>query len=330
MILTNPGLPKFIFDIAAQFAVAGVLLTFVAVSVMFMIWLERRLSARFQARIGPNRVGFQGFLQPIADVIKLLGKEDIVPSCADRLVHLCAPIIVFTAAFMAYLCLPFGPGLIAMNLNIGILYIFSVTSLGVIGILMAGWGSNNKYSLLGGMRSVAQIVSYEIPLVLSIIGVVMITNTLSLTGIVYAQKGFFNWFIFSQPLAFIIYIISATAELNRVPFDIPEAESELTAGYHTEYSGIKFGIFFLAEFANMFMVSGIATCLFLGGWNGFGFLPAPIWFLLKCYMVIFLLIWFRWTFPRFRIDQLMNLGWKVLTPLAFINILLTGIWIFLK
>ncbi len=313
-----------------KLAVGAIILTFIAVSVMFMIWLERRLCARFQSRIGPNRVGFQGCLQPIADVIKLLAKENIVPVCADKIVHLLAPVVVFLAAFMAYLCLPFGPGLIALDLNLGILFIFSITVLGVIGILMAGWGSNNKYSLLGGMRSVAQIVSYEIPLVLSVLGVIMLTNTLRITGIVDAQKGFFDWFIFRQPLAFIIYIISATAELNRVPFDIPEAESELTAGYHTEYSGMRFAIFFLAEFTNMFMVSGIATSLFLGGWHGFGFLPAPLWFLIKCYGIVFLLIWFRWTFPRLRADQLMNFGWKFLMPLALINILITGVWIFLR
>ena len=313
-----------------NFVVAGIFLAFISINVMFMIWLERRLCARFQSRIGPNRVGFQGCLQPVADMIKLLAKENIVPKDADKIVHLLAPIIVFTSAFMAYLCLPFGPGLIALDLNLGIFYIFSVTILGVIGILMAGWGSNNKYSLLGGMRSVAQIVSYEIPLVLSILGVVMLSNTLRIPGIVEAQKGFFSWFIFRQPLAFIIYIIAATAELNRVPFDIPEAESELTAGYHTEYSGMRFAIFFLAEFTNMFMVSGIAASLFLGGWQGFGFLPPFAWFFLKCYAIVFLLIWFRWTFPRLRADQLMNLGWKVLTPLAFLNIFITGILIFFR
>ncbi|MDO8489586.1 MAG: NADH-quinone oxidoreductase subunit NuoH [Candidatus Omnitrophota bacterium] len=316
--------------IVENFVVGGIILAFISLNVMFMIWLERRLCARFQSRLGPNRVGFQGCLQPVADMIKLLAKENIVPKDADKLVHLLSPVIVFTSAFMAYLCLPFGPRLIALDLNLGILYIFSVTILGVTGILMAGWGSNNKYSLLGGMRSVAQIVSYEIPLVLSILGVVMLASTLRITGIVEAQKGFFGWFIFRQPFAFIIYIISATAELNRVPFDIPEAESELTAGYHTEYSGMRFAIFFLAEYANMFMVSGIAVSLFLGGWQGFGFLPPLAWFFLKCYGIVFLLIWFRWTFPRLRVDQLMNLGWKVLTPLAFLNILITGIWIFIR
>jgi len=316
--------------IIIDFVIGGVFLGFIAVNVMFMIWLERRLCARFQSRIGPNRVGFQGCLQPVADMIKLLSKENIVPTDADKIVHLLAPILVFTSAFMAYLCLPFGPRLIALDLNLGILYIFSVTVLGVTAILMAGWGSNNKYSLLGGMRSVAQIVSYEIPLILSIIGVLMLASTLRIPGIVEAQHGFFGWFIFKQPIAFIIYIIAATAELNRVPFDIPEAESELTAGYHTEYSGMRFAIFFLAEFTNMFLVSGIAASLFLGGWQGFGFLPPIVWFFVKCYAIVFLLIWFRWTFPRLRADQLMNLGWKVLTPLAFLNILITGIWIFLK
>ncbi len=318
------------FEILKKLIIPAILLTFIPINVMFMIWLERRLSARFQSRIGPNRVGFQGCLQPIADIIKLLTKENIVPKCADHIVHLSAPIIVFTSAFMAYLCMPFGPGLIALDLNLGILYIFAVTALGVIGILMAGWGSNNKYSLLGGMRSVAQIISYEIPLILSVFGVVMLANTLKMSGIVESQKGFFGWFIFRQPIAFVIYIIAATAELNRAPFDIPEAESELTAGYHTEYSGIRFAIFFLAEFTSMFTVAGIAVTLFMGGWHGFGFLPGPVWFLLKCYMVIFLLIWFRWTFPRLRVDQLMDFGWKILTPLAFLNIFVTGIWIYFR
>ncbi|MBF0217762.1 MAG: NADH-quinone oxidoreductase subunit NuoH [Candidatus Omnitrophica bacterium] len=319
-----------LFELIKQLIIAAVLLGFIAVNAMFLIWLERRLCARFQVRIGPNRVGFQGCLQPIADMIKLLQKENIVPKDSDQLIHLLAPIVVFTAAFMAYLSLPFGPKLIALDMDMGILYIFAVTTLSVIGILMAGWGSNNKYSLLGGMRSVAQIISYEIPLVLSIFGVIMLSNTLRLPGIVESQKGFFGWYIFQQPLAFVIYIIAATAELNRAPFDIPEAESELTAGYHTEYSGMRFGIFFLAEFTSMFMVSALAVCLFLGGWQGFGILPAPLWFIGKCYAVIFLLIWFRWTFPRLRVDQLMAFGWKILTPLAFLNILVTGLLISVK
>lgn len=226
----NIGLPVILFELIKKFVVAGVMFGLLSVTVMFLIWLERRICARFQSRVGPNRVGFQGFLQPVADAIKLLAKENIVPQDADRLVHFLAPPIVFTAAFTAYLCMPFGPGLIALDINLGILYIFSITTLGVMGILLAGWGSNNKYSLLGGMRSVAQIVSYEIPLILSVLGVVMLTNTLKITEIVDAQKSFFDWFIFRQPLAFIIYLIAGTAELNRTPFDIPEAESELTGG----------------------------------------------------------------------------------------------------
>lgn len=319
------GLDPVFFGFIKRFVIGGIFLSCIAVTVMFLVWLERRLSGRFQSRIGPNRVGWQGALQPLADVVKLIAKENIVPKNADHIVHLLAPVVVFAPAFMAFVCLPFAPGLIIQDLNIGIFYILSITSVGVLGILMAGWGSNNKYSLLGGMRAAAQIVSYEIPLVLSIIGVIMMTGTLRLPGIVDAQKNIFDWFVFRQPLAFIIYIIAATAELNRVPFDIPEAESELTGGFHTEYTGIKFGIFFLAEFTNMFMVAGIAACLFLGGWQGFGFLPPYVWFLLKVYMVVFLLIWFRWTFPRLRVDQLMNLGWKILTPLAFANILFTGL-----
>lgn len=319
------GLPYIIYKVIERSFIAALLLAFISVLVMFLIWFERRLSARFQARIGPNRVGPQGMLQSIADTVKLLSKENIVPDEADKIVHFLAPIIVFTSAFMAYLCIPFGKNLIASDLNLGILFIFAVTSINVIGILMAGWGSNNKYSMLGGMRSAAQIISYEIPLVLSTLGVVMITGTLRLGGIIDAQKGFIDWFLLKQPFGFIVYIIAATAELNRGPFDIPEAESELTAGYHTEYSGIRFSMFFLAEFTNMFMVSAMATCLFLGGWHGFRFVPSYIWFLSKCIFVIFLLVWFKWTFPRLRVDQLMNLGWKFLIPIALLNIFLTGI-----
>ncbi|MBI4721658.1 MAG: NADH-quinone oxidoreductase subunit NuoH [Candidatus Stahlbacteria bacterium] len=325
------GFPVSIYTCIKMFLIAVVFFIFAAITVMIVLWIERRVSARFQSRIGPNRVGFEGTLQPIADTIKLLGKEIIVPAGADKIVHFLAPIVVFTVSFLAYICLPFGPGLIATDLNLGILYIFAISSVAVVGILMAGWGSNNKYSMLGGMRATAQIISYEVPLVLSVVGVLMHTNTLRLSEIVHSQGGgLFNWFIFRQPVAFIIYIIAAIAEINRTPFDIPEAESELTAGYHTEYSGIRFAFFFLAEFTNMFLISGIATCIFLGGWHGFHGLPPWCWFLGKCYCVMFILMWFRWTFPRLRVDQLMNLSWKVLTPIALLNILVTGISIFIS
>jgi len=295
---------------------------FIALVVMFEIWLERKIAGHIQVRLGPMRVGWHGLLQPIADALKVMLKEDVISVSADKLVFILAPVLIFIPALMAFLVIPFGKGIVLKDLNIGILYIFAITTLTVLSILMAGWGSNNKWSLLGAFRSAAQIVSYEVPLVLSIIGVIMITGSLSMVKIVEAQRNI--WFILVQPLGFLLYLIAATAEVNRTPFDIPEAESELVAGYNVEYSGIKFAMFFLAEYANLFLVSAIAATLFLGGWQG-PYLPSFVWFLLKTFAMVFLLMWFRWTFPRFRVDQLMDLGWKLLVPLAFLNIFLTGI-----
>lgn len=303
-------------------------LGFIAVSAMFLIWLERKVSALIQNRLGPMRTGFQGILQSVADTIKLLLKEDIVPQGVDTLSWSLAPFFVTVPPIMAFVTIPFSSRWIPRDLNVGLLYICSITSVCVLGIFMAGWGSNNKYSLLGGMRSAAQIISYEVPLLLSVLIVAMETGTLSMQGIVQAQGGL--WFI-AKPhlaLAFLIYLISATAEVNRVPFDIPEAESELVAGYHTEYSGMKFAMFFVAEYTNMFIVSAIATTLFLGGWQG-PWLPGWVWFLLKSYGVIFFLMWMRWTLPRVRMDQMMSLAWKVLTPLALANLLVSG-WMMVR
>lgn len=298
-------------------------LMFVALSAMFLIWLERKVSARVQNRMGPMVTGFHGALQSVADTVKLLLKENIVPAGADFLVWWLAPFFVAVPAIMVFVCMPFGPRAIVSDLNVGVLFMCSVTSVSVLGIFMAGWGSSNKYSLLGGMRSAAQIISYEVPLLLSILVVIMEAGTLSMQGIVQAQAS--GWF-FLKPnlmLAFIIYIISATAEVNRVPFDIPEAESELVAGYHTEYSGMKFAMFFVAEYTNLFIVAAIAATLFLGGWQGpVG--PSPVWFLLKSYGIIIFLMWVRWTLPRLRMDQMMSFAWKGLTPLALANVLLTG------
>jgi NADH-quinone oxidoreductase subunit H len=268
------------------------------------------------------RVGWHGLLQPIADALKVMMKEDIIPTNADRLVFILAPVLIFVPALASYLVVPFAPGIVLRDLNIGILYIFAITTLTVLSILMAGWASNNKWSLLGAFRSAAQIVSYEIPLVLSVLGVVMMTGSLSMVRIVEAQRSV--WFILLQPVGFFIYMVAATAEVNRTPFDIPEAESELVSGYNVEYSGIKFAMFFLAEYANLFLVSAIATTLFLGGWQG-PILPGFVWFLVKTIAIVFVLMWFRWTFPRFRVDQLMSVGWKILVPLAFVNILVTGL-----
>jgi NADH-quinone oxidoreductase subunit H len=279
--------------------------------------------------------GWHGWAQTIADALKLLFKEDIVPAAADRVLFKMAPFIVFLGAFAAFVVLPFGASSVVSDLNIGILYILAVSSLAVVGIMMAGWASNSKYSLYGGMRSVAQIVSYEIPAALSIMTVVILVGSLSMQEIVYAQKGGIqNWFLFRNPftfLAFLIYFVSSLAEVNRTPFDIPEAESELVAGYHTEYSGMRFAFFFLAEYANMIVVAGVATTLFLGGWTQVlpeslvpPLVPGPILFFLKATALIFLQMWLRWSLPRLRVDQLMYVCWKVLLPASLVLIVGIG------
>jgi len=312
--------------------VGATVLGFIAVSAMFLIWWERKVSAHIQTRYGPMRVGWHGVLQSVADVVKLLLKEDIMPAGVDKWIWWFAPFFAVVPSVMVFVCVPFGNifgiTLIPADLNIGILYILAITSVCILGIFMAGWGSNNKYSLLGAMRSAAQMISYEIPLILSIITVVMFAGSLSMQKIVEAQSKL--WFIFQPNLAiaFLIYLISALAETNRVPFDIPEAESELVAGFHTEYSGMKFAMFFLGEYTNLFIVSAIAATLFLGGWQG-PFLPPVVWFLIKTYGIITLMMWFRWTFARVRVDQLMGFSWKVLTPISFANLAVAG-WALLK
>ncbi|MBI5078527.1 NADH-quinone oxidoreductase subunit NuoH [Candidatus Saganbacteria bacterium] len=306
---------------------AILVLAFVSVSVMFLVYLERKISGHIQVRYGPMRVGWHGALQLIADAGKLLMKEDLVPRAADKWLFFCAPVLIFVSAYLAYLVIPFSPRIFVKDLNIGLLYLIGVTSLTVLAILMAGWSSNNKYALLGGFRSVAQIVSYEVPLILSIIPVIMLADSMSLLKIVEAQKGL--PFIVLQPLGFLIYFIAAIAEANRTPFDIPEAESELVAGYNVEYSGMKFAMFFFAEYINMLTVCAFAATIFLGGWHG-PLIPPVIWFFLKTYFLVFILMWVRWTFPRLRVDQLMNFCWKFLLPLAFINLLLTAAWVVLR
>ena len=300
-----------------------ILLIFIIGSVLVFIWLERRAIGRFQLRPGPNRAGKFGVLQPFADVIKILLKEDIVPDKADKNVHWWAPVVALVPAFMIFAVIPFGEEALLADLNIGILYIMAVSSVVVIGIFMAGWGSSNKYSLLGAMRTIAQEVSYEIPLVLSIIGVVMLAGSLSMTEIVKAQE---IPFIIIQPLGFFIYITAAMAEVNRTPFDLLEAESEIIAGFHTEYSGMKFGLFYLTEYAEVLAVSAIATTLFLGGWQG-PLLPPWMWFFIKLFSLFAIIIWIRSTLPRLRIDQVMGFAWKFLLPLALINLLLTALGI---
>ena len=294
--------------------------------------LERRLMARFQSRVGPNRAGPKGLLQPAADFVKLLLKEDVVPAGANKVMFVLAPVLAFVPAFMSIAVIPFGDtitlfgrpiDMVISDLNIGILFIFAVSSLGVYALVLAGWSSNSKYSLLGGLRSSAQMISYEVALSLSVVGVLLLAGTLSLTEIVSKQTSFFDWYIWKQPFGFLLFLICGIAETNRSPFDLPEAENELVAGYHTEYSSIKFAVFFVAEYANMVTISAVATTLFLGGWNG-PLLPPVVWFLIKLVFFLFLYIWLRATLPRFRYDQLMKFGWLVLLPAALANVLLTA------
>lgn len=298
----------------------GALLASLTLAVMSMIYLERRVIALMQSRVGPNRVGPEGLLQPLADVLKLLGKEDIIPAGADRVVFSLAPLVMVVSALLAYAVIPFSEGLVLTDLNIGLVYVLAVGSLSTIGVLMAGWGSNNKFALLGAMRAAAQIVSYEVPLVLSVVGVVLLTGSLSLTRIVEAQT---VPFLLLQPLGFLVFLTASLAELNRTPFDLLEAESEIIAGYHTEYSGIRFALFFLAEYLNTLTAAALATTLFLGGWRG-PLLPPWLWFILKVYLVFFVVMWLRGTLPRVRIDQMLGLAWKILVPLSLLNILLTS------
>ena len=320
------------------FALISVIKVLVALVVLlgiiaYVTLFERRILGFFQSRLGPNRVGFMGVLQPVADGLKLIFKEDIIPSNANKAIHTLAPILVLVPALMIIGVVPFGGqielfgqkiDMVISDLNIGVLYLFAVAAIGIYGIVLAGWSSNNKYSLLGGLRSSAQMVSYEVSLGLSIVGILMIANSLSLVDIVKSQDHIFNWFVFRQPLGFVIFMICALAESNRTPFDLPEAENELVAGFHTEYSGMKFGMFFVGEYGNMVNASAIATTLFFGGWQG-PILPPVIWFLIKLVAFLFLFVWIRATLPRFRYDQLMKFGWGVLMPLALLNILITGI-----
>jgi len=327
-ILQSMGLSGAWLSLVANTLVAALLLGLLAVMALFLVWWERKVSAHIQDRLGPMRTGWHGAIQTLADGLKLLQKEDITPKGVDRPVFFWAPVVVYAACFMAYVAIPWGKDLIPADLNIGILYIIAITTFTVISLLMAGWSSNNKWALLGGMRSAAQIISYEVPLTLSILGVLILAESLSMQTIVQRQEGIFNWYIWRQPLGFVIYIIAATAEANRTPFDLPEAEQELVAGFNVEYSGMKFAMFFLAEFLNMFTVSAIATTLFLGGWNG-PILPSWMWFLIKTLFLVFVFMWIRWTYPRLRVDHLMEFAWKWLLPFAFLNLILTGVGYYL-
>jgi len=298
-----------------------IIIVFFLAMVMGYIWLERRGMARMQARLGPNRCGPFGLLQPVADAIKVLLKENIVPVKADKLVHWLAPLVTFIPALLIFAVVPFGDGAVLADLDIGILFVVAISSISTVGIFMAGWGSSNKYSLLSAMRAAASVVSYEVPVILAIAGVVLIAGSLSLNDIVQAQS---VPFILLQPLGFLIFFISGCAEINRSPFDLMEADSELVAGFHTEYSGMKFAMFYLAEYAEALAISAIITTLFLRGWKG-PVLPPWLWFVIKVMVVFFVMVWTRATFPRVRIDQLMALAWKFLLPLALINLFITAI-----
>ncbi len=300
-----------------------VIIAFVIIMVMGAIYIERRGMGRMQRRLGPNRTGPFGLLQPVADALKVLLKENIVPSTADKVIHWLAPIIAFTPVLLIFAVMPFQNGALLADLNIGILYIVAVSSIATVGVFMAGWGSGNKYSLLGAMRDIAAVVSYEIPMVLAIVGVVMVAGSLSMNDIVIAQD---IPYILLQPRGFLIFFTAVCAEINRSPFDLTEADSELTAGFHTEYSGMKFAMFYLVEYAEAIAMSAIITTLFLSGWRG-PWLPPWLWFILKTIIVFFVMVWTRTTLPRVRIDQLMALAWKFLFPLALINLFITAIQI---
>lgn len=306
---------------------------------MVLVYAERKIAAHFQCRLGPMRVGWHGTLQTIADTVKLLLKEDIVPKNADRFLYGLAPILAVMAALMSLMAIPFSSVLNLADMNIGVLYISAVSGIGVLGILVGGWGSNNKWSLIGAMRAGAQIISYELSMTLAILVVVIFSGSLKFSEIIQSQSN--GWWIwrghFVGVLGFILFLISSTAEVNRTPFDLAEGESELTAGFHTEYSGLRFSFFFLAEYVNLFIVSAVGATLFLGGWMPFhigqwdtfnsimDLLPQGLWFALKTLFMIFMSMWFRWTFPRLRVDQLMRLEWKVLLPLGLMNLLFAAI-----
>jgi NADH-quinone oxidoreductase subunit H len=323
-----------------EFVLIGIcILAMYAVLAMIMIFMERKVCAAFQCRLGPVRVGPWGVFQLFADVIKMLIKEIIVIRYSDKFLYNLAPYLVILGSVLAFACIPINKGLEVLDFNVGVFFFMAVSSIGVVGILLAGWSSNNKYSLIGAMRSGAQMISYELSVGISILTMVILTGTMQFSQIVEGQAD--GWFIFKGHLpawiAFVVYLIAGNAEVNRGPFDLPEAESELTAGYHTEYSGMHFGFFYLAEFMNLFIVASIAATIFLGGWmpfhipgwEGFNvimdYIPGFVWFFAKAFFVVWLLMWIKWTFPRLRIDQILNLEWKYLVPIGLVNILLMAV-----
>ncbi|MED5330969.1 MAG: NADH-quinone oxidoreductase subunit NuoH [Planctomycetota bacterium] len=334
-----------VFSIVAALVKIIVFTHIVLIVAAYAVLAERKVSAWMQDRLGPNRVGPVGLLQPIADALKFFFKEDVVPGHVDKVIYVLAPAIALMPALIVLAVIPYGPAVTVMgrtvpmviaDLDVGILFVFAISSLGVYGIALAGWASNSKYSLLGGVRASAQMISYEVGLGLSVVGIFMVTESLRLTDVIVMQANG-TWFVFSQPIAFVVFVICAFAETNRLPFDLPEAETELVAGYHTEYSSMKFAMFFIGEYAAMFVFSALVAVLFLGGWDipfmsqasfdllgNWGALLGFLSFITKVLLFLFFYIWVRWTIPRFRFDQLMKLGWQVLLPLALLNIVITG------
>ena len=310
---------QFINIIFAAIAV----MAFVGGNALILVYMERKLAGHFQKRPGPYEVGWHGVLQPFADSVKLIGKQLSMPDGADALLYWLAPVVSFLFVLVLFIPIPFGPSLTALDMDLGLVLILAFAGTHLLALCMAGWGSNNKYSLLGAARAVAQSIAYEIPLILSVLAVAFSSGSLDLSAMVRQQGAWpWQWNIITQPVAFLIYFTCAVAETNRAPFDLPEAESELTAGFHTEYSGMSFGLFFLSEYANMIVVCALATSLFLGGWQGPVF-PGVWWFLAKMYFLLFVMIWLRWTFPRVRFDQLLNINWKWFLPLSLVNLMAT-------
>ncbi len=336
------GVPSDVAMLLSQIVQTNIVVLMVSLIPMVLVYAERKVSAFMQARLGPMHVGPWGIFQTLADGVKLMFKEDIVPNGADKWLHFLAPVIACGPAFICFAPLYLGEGMTLVDLDTGVLFIFAVSGVSTLGILLGGWGSGNKFSMIGGLRGAAQLLSYEIPRVLSVVPVLMLYGSMSLGAIALGQQGRLfgvlpKWFIFYPvigQISFLIFLISSVAETNRTPFDIPEAESELVAGFHTEFSGLKFALFFLSEYAYVFIAAAMATALFLGGGDGFilpnGLIPSWIWFLLKTFAIVFLFLWFRWTYPRLRIDRLMQFCWKFLLPWSIVNIALTGLFILLK
>lgn len=319
---------ELIVDIIMKAAGIGAILAVISVAAIVFTFGERKVCALMQVRLGPNRVGPFGLLQSIADMLKLMSKEDIIPKGCDRVVWALSPMLLFVPSALIYAFFPFDAGAALADVNVGLFLMLAISSQTVLPFLMGGYASNSKYAFIGGMRTVAQMLSYEAPMIFSLLGIVMLTGSMRMSDIVAAQESRV-WFVVMQPIAFIIFVIAATAETNRTPFDLVEDESEIVAGPFAEYSGMRWALFFLAEYANLLSVSILTTTFFLGGWSG-PILPGVMWFWIKVVGMVFLFMWFRWTFPRTRIDQMLSFGWKVLLPLALVNVMCTGIGIYIN